>query len=204
MRRMLLSLTALAVILVVPGITSAYMIQPGDTLSELAQKFGLSVDDILKLNPNIKDPDLIYAGDSLNLPGRESEAKQSRKSGNKVYKMSAKEKDLLARIVHAEAKGEPFAGKVAVAHVVLNRVEHEAFPNTITEVIFQPRQFQPVSNGAINQKPDEEAIRAVEEALKTRSSSQGSLYFYNPRTATNSWVFSRETVKVIGNHVFAK
>ncbi|MDQ0340449.1 N-acetylmuramoyl-L-alanine amidase [Caldalkalibacillus uzonensis] len=204
MRRTLLILTVLAVILVVPGLASAYTIKPGDTLSELAQKLGLGVDDILKLNPEIKDPDLIYAGDSLNLPDGESEAKQTKKSGNKSHNITAKEKDLLARIVHAEAKGEPFAGKVAVAHVVLNRVEHDAFPDTITEVIFQPRQFQPVANGAINQSPDTESVRAVEEALKTRGSSKGSLYFYNPQTATNSWVFSRETVKVIGNHVFAR
>jgi N-acetylmuramoyl-L-alanine amidase len=108
-------------------------------------------------------------------------------------------------LVRAEAEGEPYAGKVAVAIVVLNRVDHPQFPNSIKEVIYQPRQFTPVSNGTINQPADDESIRAVEEALAyDRSKGYGSLFFYNPKTSHSRWLDSRPTTIVIGNHVFKK
>lgn len=113
------------------------------------------------------------------------------------------EKKLLARLVQAEAEGEPFAGKVAVANVVLNRVEHEQFPDTVKEVIYQRNAFEPVQNGSINEPATEEAIQAVEEALTDDGKDEELLYFYNPDTATSDWIFSREVVKTIGNHSFA-
>ncbi|MFT9599125.1 cell wall hydrolase [Mesobacillus sp.] len=109
---------------------------------------------------------------------------------------------LLARLVHAEAKGEPYEGKVAVAEVVLNRVEHEQFPDTVKEVIYQRNAFQPVQNGAINKPAGEEAIKAVEDALENENNID-SLYFYNPETATSQWIFTRDVVKTIGKHAFA-
>jgi len=115
------------------------------------------------------------------------------------------EKDLLASLVYAEARGEEYEGKVAVAEVVLNRIESEKFPDTLEGVIFQRRQFTPVDNGAINNNADEESRRAVEEALhKDRANGLGSLFFYNSKTATNRWLDTRETTKVIGNHTFKK
>jgi N-acetylmuramoyl-L-alanine amidase len=234
----LVVLAIIGFVLVVPGTASAYTIQPGDTLSELAQLFRVELDDLLKLNPEISNPDRIYAGQSLKLPkfysyhffndydpystaydyNKDSNANarsylstyqlksgETKESENGTDQISPMDKFWLARIVHAEAKGEPFAGKVAVVHVILNRVRHEAFPDTIREVIFQQGQFQPVSNGSIYQPPDEESIRAVEYALKTYDErDQDILYFYNPQIATSSWIFSRPTVKVIGNHVFAR
>jgi N-acetylmuramoyl-L-alanine amidase len=114
----------------------------------------------------------------------------------------------LARLVHAEAKGEPYAGKVAVATVVLNRVDHPDFPNTVKDVIYEVSggsyAFTPVQNGTINKPADAESYRAVNEALAFRGLGNGSLYFYNPDKISSSWVLSRNVTLTIGNHVFAK
>ncbi|WHX98180.1 cell wall hydrolase [Neobacillus sp. DY30] len=122
--------------------------------------------------------------------------------------LSNEEKDLFARLVEAEAKGESYEGKVAVAIVVLNRVDSPDFPNTVNDVIHEvvgnAYAFSPVQNGAINKPASEDAIRAVEEALTRQDRLNGSVYFYNPEIATDTWITTRETVKTIGNHVFAK
>lgn len=117
--------------------------------------------------------------------------------------IKADEKKLLARLVQAEAEGEPFEGKVAVADVVLNRVEHEQFPDTVKDVIYQKNAFEPVQNGSINKPASNEAVQAVETALVDKEKNEELLYFYNPETATSQWIFSREVVKKIGNHAFA-
>lgn len=120
-----------------------------------------------------------------------------------VGKFSDYELDLLARIVRAEAQGEPLEGKVAVAAVVLNRLESPKFPNTIKGVIYQPGQFSPVSNGAINRPADQESIRAVQLALSDmRHIAKGALFFYNPVIATSRWLDTRPTAVAIGRHVF--
>ncbi|WP_442599838.1 cell wall hydrolase [Neobacillus sp. D3-1R] len=113
------------------------------------------------------------------------------------------ELDLLARLVRAEAQTESLEGKIAVACVVLNRVEHPSFPDTIKEVIYERGQFQPVSNGEINKPADEDSIAAVKAALsEQRHMAKESLFFYNPDIATSRWLDSRETALVIGQHVF--
>lgn len=109
---------------------------------------------------------------------------------------------LLAQLIHAEAKGEPFNGKVAVGNVVLNRVKSKEFPSTIKGVIYQPRQFQPVSNGAINNEPSDEAIKAARTAMNTNLIGN-ALYFYNPDIATDSWIKTRKVTITIGDHSFA-
>jgi N-acetylmuramoyl-L-alanine amidase len=116
----------------------------------------------------------------------------------------ASDKEMLARLVHAEAKGEPYAGKVAVAVVVLNRVASPDFPNTVPQVIYQKGQFTPVANGTFKQYADLDSIKATNEAYRLRGTGSGSLFFYNPKTATSRWLDSRETTVVIGNHVFKK
>ncbi len=120
-----------------------------------------------------------------------------------TVKVSKEEKKLLAQLVHAEAKGEPFGGKVAVVEVVLNRVEHEQFPDTIKQVIYQENAFEPVANHSINKPADKESYKAVQEALKVNEKNEDLLYFYNPETATDDWIRSRDVVKTIGNHAFA-
>ena len=110
---------------------------------------------------------------------------------------------LLSRLVYAEARGEPYKGQVAVAAVVLNRVRYSEFPNTIAGVIYQKNAFSCVNDGQINLTPNAESKRAAQDALGGWDPSGGSLYYYNPSTAADSWIFSRTTVTVIGNHRFA-
>ena len=114
--------------------------------------------------------------------------------------------ELLARIVHAESKGEPYLGQVAVAAVILNRVDSSDFPNTLAGVIYQPGAFEPVMNGTINQEvpQDASARKAAQEALNGYDPTGGCLYFYNPATATSKWIWSKTVVKQIGKHSFAK
>jgi N-acetylmuramoyl-L-alanine amidase len=104
---------------------------------------------------------------------------------------SAAELDLLARLVRAEAQGEPYQGKVAVAEVVINRTHSPLFPDSITAVINQKGQFSPVSNGAINKPADTDSINAVKEAVNNGNNLNGALFFYNPRTATSRWLDSK-------------
>lgn len=110
---------------------------------------------------------------------------------------------LLAKCVHAEARGEPYAGQVAVAAVILNRVKDAAFPNTISGVIYQPWAFTAVNDGQINLEPNSTAYQAAQDALNGWDPTYGCLYYYNPTTATSKWIFSRQTVVTIGKHVFA-
>ena len=110
---------------------------------------------------------------------------------------------LLAKLVYAEARGEPYKGQVAVAAVVLNRVASSSFPNTVSGVIYQSGAFTCVSNGSINNTPDSNCIRAALDALNGWDPTGGCLYYYNPKTAVDKWIFSRTVQTVIGNHSFA-
>ncbi len=115
---------------------------------------------------------------------------------------SSSDLNLLARVVHGEARGEPYKGKVAVAAVVLNRVESSSFPNTIAGVVYQSGAFSAVSDGQINLTPDSESIRAAQDALNGWDPTGGCLYYYNPNTATDSWIRTRTVKTVIGRHYF--
>lgn len=119
--------------------------------------------------------------------------------------LSENEFELLARVIHAEARGEPYNGQVAVGAVVLNRVRSADFPNSIRDVVYQKKQFSSVDDGQIHLEPNETSYRAAREALRGVDPSKGALFFYNPRTATTLWWLSqRETTVIIGNHVFAR
>jgi N-acetylmuramoyl-L-alanine amidase len=170
---------------------TTHTVKPGETFWNITKQYDVSLKQLQKQNNRYTD--LLFPGEKLVIP---------------KTTLSASEKDLLARLVHAEAKGEPYAGKVAVATVVLNRVDHPDFPNTIREVIYERSgghyAFTPVQNGTINQPADREAYRAVEEAIAFRGLGNGSLYFYNPKTAKSKWLRSKRVTIVIGNHVFAK
>jgi N-acetylmuramoyl-L-alanine amidase len=180
----------------------AYTVKKGDTLSEIAENHGLSLNEIIAINPQIKNPDLIYVGETVHTTGNKTKVSTNINTNNKVN-ITPQEKELLARLVEAEAKGESYAGKVAVANVVLNRVEHHDFPDTVSSVIYQDGQFSPVASGSINQPASIESKRAVEEAFN-KDVSNGALYFYNPKTASSNWLDNRPTTTVIGNHVFKK
>lgn len=109
---------------------------------------------------------------------------------------------LLAKLVYGEARGEPYTGQVAVAAVVLNRVKSSKFPNTISGVIYQPYAFTAVDDGQINLTPNETAKSAARDAMNGWDPTNGCLYYYNPATATSSWIWSRTIVTTIGRHNF--
>ena len=110
---------------------------------------------------------------------------------------------LLAKCVHAEARGESYTGQVAVAAVILNRVKSASFPNTIAGVVYQPYAFTAVADGQINLEPNQTAYNAARDALNGWDPTYGALYYYNPATATSKWIWSRKTTVTIGKHVFA-
>ena len=110
---------------------------------------------------------------------------------------------LLARTIHAEGRGEPYVGQVAIGAVILNRVRSDAFPNTIAGVVYQKHAFTAVSDGQINLTPNETAMKAARDAINGWDPTGGAIYYYNPAVATSAWIFDRQTVTVIGKHVFA-
>ena len=111
---------------------------------------------------------------------------------------------LLAKLVYAEARGESYKGQVAVAAVVLNRVSSSSFPNTISGVMYQTGAFSCVSNGSINNTPNDTAVRAALDAMNGWDPTNGCLYYYNPGKTSDSWIRTRTVVTVIGNHYFAR
>lgn len=117
---------------------------------------------------------------------------------------SSSDLNLLAKLVYGEARGEPYTGQVAVAAVVLNRVKNSSFPNTISGVIYQSGAFDVVSDGQINLTPNATAKKAAQDALNGWDPSYGAIYYFNPNTATNKWIWSRPMTVTIGNHRFCK
>lgn len=112
------------------------------------------------------------------------------------------EVSLLAKVISAEARGEPYSGQVAVGAVILNRIEHPAFPGTLAGVVYQPGAFTCMVDGQIDQPVAESAVRAAREALNGSDPSGGAIYYFNPDTATSAWIWSRPLITVIGSHRF--
>ena len=125
-------------------------------------------------------------------------------SSNSSSSTNSSDLNLLSRLVYGEARGEPYTGQVAVAAVVLNRVKHSSFPNTIAGVIYQSGAFDVVSDGQINLTPDATAKKAAQDALNGWDPSNGAIYYFNPSTATNKWIWSRPMTVTIGKHRFCK
>ncbi|MFB5196866.1 cell wall hydrolase [Neobacillus sp. KR4-4] len=188
---LILSMSAFTLNGTTEAATTTHKVQSGETYWKIAAKYGVTVNNLKKANN--KTSNLLYAGSNLVIPNSS---------------ITAAEKDLMARLVRAEAVGEPYAGKVAVATVILNRVSSPDFPNTVKGVIYEKSNgyyaFTPVKNGTINQPADAASKRAVNEALAFRGQGNGSLFFYNPKTAVSKWVYSRPVTVTIGNHRFAK
>jgi N-acetylmuramoyl-L-alanine amidase len=208
MRKVTNKVTTLVISLIVAlslfaGQASAYTVKSGDTMKGIANSNGLTLQQLISYNPQIKNPNVISIGQNVN-------TSQAKTSASKVS-VSTEDKDLMARLVRAEADGEPYAGQVAVAVVVLNRVASSGFPNTVHGVIYETYSngkipaFSPVANGEINKPADADAKRAVNEAITYQPNTNGSLFFYNPKlTSKDNWIRSREITIVIGNHNFAK
>ena len=178
-------------------IPERYVVKSGDTLWLISQRYGVPLATLRQIN-NEWDANLDI-GQVLYLPT----------ALRNLYSLSTADLDLFERLVTAESVGEPFAGQVAVANVVLNRVKSKDFPNTVREVILQYYgtipAFSPVQDGQINQPATASAREAVQTALKGYDYSLGALFFYNPaKTSLTNWIRSRPLTTVIGNHAFAR
>ena len=125
-------------------------------------------------------------------------------SSNSSSSTNSSDLNLLSRLVYGEARGEPYTGQVAVAAVVLNRVKNSSFPNTIAGVIYQKGAFDVVSDGQINLTPNDTAKKAAQDALNGWDPTNGAIYYFNPSTATNKWIWSRPMTVTIGKHRFCK
>jgi N-acetylmuramoyl-L-alanine amidase len=131
-------------------------------------------------------------------------ANTAEKTGNLPSGFSANDIKLMANAVYGEARGEPYLGQVAVAAVILNRVASPSFPNTVSGVIFEPRAFTAVADGQIWLTPNDQAKKAVVDAMNGWDPTGNALYYFNPATATSKWIWSRPLIKVIGKHRFCK
>lgn len=173
-------------------IDNVYVVESGDTLSEIAVDYGLDWTYLAEYN-GIEDATRIRAGMTLKIPDKQY-----------AIHFSTHERDLLARLIHAEARGESLEGQIAVGAVVVNRVKAPQFPDSITEVIYQSGQFTPVQNGSLPKAPQETAVIAAERALAGEDPTGGAIFFYNPRiTAAAEYWETRPVIKIIGNHNFA-
>lgn len=185
----------------IPG--DVYTVKAGDTLYLIAKRYGISLYSLARANHEWDG--YIYPGQKLNLPGVNSGASQN--TANKgVIPYTQSDVDLLARLVRAEAENQPYSAKVAVAAVVVNRVQSSEFPNTVREVIYQRingyYQFTPVLNGMINNAATSEDIKAAYEALNGSDPTNGALFYFDD-SATNKWLWSKPIAARIDRMVFA-
>ncbi|CAH0196094.1 cell wall hydrolase [Peribacillus simplex] len=162
-----------------------HVIKQGESIWDIAKQYGVPIKKLKEVNNNINN--VAEPGKTLIIP----------------HVMNEKDKELLARLVHAEAKGEPYRGKVEVAGVVLNRLDSKEFPDTVREVIYQKNQFSPVGDGSINKPAGDDAKKAVNEALAIHGYTNDALYFWNPSISDSEWMKQLEVIKIIGGHHFA-
>jgi len=183
-----------------------YTVKSGDTLYLISKNNNISLSMLRAANN--KWNDIIYPGQKLLIPVvSTSGGNQSGSSGKAVIPYNSYELDLLARLITAEAEGEPYRAQVAVGAVIINRVKDSRFPNTISGVIYEVSggyyQFTPVLNGRINRPATQEAKNAAYEALHGADPSNGALYFFD-ESATNKWLWSKPILARIGKMVYAK
>ncbi len=190
-------------------------------LREFQEKYGLPVDGIAgkatkdKLANNsdfdkayvdkqIKSGNRFtyYGGMPLDQQVKNGGGSNSTSSMQLPVKYSEQDLQLMANAVYGEARGEAYEGQVAVAAVILNRLESPEFPDTISEIIFQPLAFTAVADGQIWLEPNERAKQAVLDAINGWDPSENALYYFNPVTATSKWIWSRPQIKQIGEHIF--
>ena len=168
----------------------------GNATKTAVQKFqrknGLTADGVV--GKKTFDALGIKASGSNNNSSGSTNKKPTTSTNNDTY--------LLAKCIHGEARGESYTGQVAVGAVILNRVKSSSFPNTISGVIYQKNAFTAVLDGQINLEPDQSSMNAAKDALNGYDPTGGCIYYYNPKTATSKWIFSRPIVTTIGRHVF--
>lgn len=173
------------------NIDGIYGSQTLEAVKYFQRKNGLTVDGIAGTK-------------TLQAMGIYNSTSNSGSSSNSSSSTNSNDLNLLSRLVYGEARGEPYTGQVAVAAVVLNRVKHSSFPNTIAGVIYQSGAFDVVADGQINLTPNDTAKKAAQDALNGWDPSNGAIYYFNPSTATNKWIWSRPMTVTIGKHRFCK
>lgn len=178
------------------GQGSTYTVKRGDSLWLISRNHGITVESLMAAN-GLRST-IIEPGQVLVIPSRTGTL-----TSRGTVSVSSSDLNLLARLVEAEAGGEPYTGKVAVAAVVLNRVRSPRFPNTVSGVIYQPGQFTPVSNGRINLPASESSLRAARDAAGGYDPTNGALFFFNPAKTSNAYMHSLKVSLRIGNHSFA-
>ena len=138
---------------------------------------------------------------ALGINGKSSNSNSGNTSGSSVNNSDLY---LLSKLIYAEARGESYRGKVAVAATVLNRVASSSFPNTIAGVIYQKGAYTCVDDGQINLEPDNDSKKAAQDAINGWDPTSGCIYYFNPNTATSGWIWTRPQVITIGKHIFCK
>jgi len=176
-------------------------------LRNFQYEFGMKVDGIAGSATKEK---LTKASKNYGGANKQQNANQGQKNTTQTTAVnvpqgySQNDIQLMANAVHGEARGEPYEGKVAVAAVILNRVESATFPNTVSGVIFEPRAFTAVADGQIWLTPNESAKEAVMDAINGWDPTGNAEYYFNPDTATSAWIWTRPQIKRIGKHIFCK
>lgn len=219
--------TILSIILIILTTTSIYIYQKQDT-SETLSKYGSRGEEVTKIQTKLKrwgyyngNIDGIYGSQTVNavkyfqrknglsVDGIAGPAtlkamgimNSSSSSSSSNYNSNL---NLLAKLIYAEARGEPYTGQVAVGAVCMNRIKSSSFPNTLSGVIYQAGAFDAVRDGQINLTPNSTARKAAQDALNGWDPSYGAIYYFNPSTATNKWIWSRPMTVTIGRHRFCK
>ena len=223
---------SIIILIIILGLTSLVIIK--NSTVETLSKYGSNGDEVKEIQEKLErwgyytgDIDGIYGTQTMNavkkfqeangltadgIAGEEtlaamgitSTSTDSVTSSTSTSTSNSTDTNLLAKLIYGEARGEPYEGQVAVGAVVLNRVKSSSFPNTLAGVIYQSGAFDAVSDGQINLTPDSTAIKATEDAINGWDPSYGAIYYFNPSTATNKWIWSRTLTTTIGKHRFCK
>ncbi len=209
--------------------SGVHRVVAGDSLYQISKRYNCTVDELKRWN-NLKG-DVIFVGQKLKISGNTAAqssnaavtttatavttetATQNRLEQTSLHATSSRggayrrsytqeDWDMLAKVVFGEARGESYEGQVAVAAVVLNRVEHQDFPDTIADVVFQQNAFTCVNDGQYDLLPNRTAYEAAMEAMQGVDPTNGCLYYWNPVTATSPWIWTRTILLQLGNHVF--